>query len=72
SGGFGFGLLTVRVLLLWGAVYVGRSRATAAHLVASVSEGCSVEVAGVAHMIQLEAPERVSEELRDFIQDYPL
>ena len=44
----------------------------AAHLVASVSESRSVEVAGVAHMIQLEAPERVSEELRDFIQDHPL
>ncbi|MDE0242266.1 MAG: alpha/beta hydrolase [bacterium] len=66
------GELTVPVLVMIGALDEARSRATAAHLVASVSEGCSVEVAGVAHMIQLEAPERVSEELRDFIQDYPL
>ena len=43
----------------------------AARLVATVSESRSVEVAGVAHMIQLEAPARLSEELRDFIQDHP-
>ena len=66
------GELTVPVLVMIGTLDEARSRATAAHLVASVSEGRSVEVAGVAHMIQLEAPERVSEELRDFIQDHPL
>ncbi len=66
------GELTVPVLVMIGALDEARSRATAAHLVASVSESRSVEVAGVAHMIQLEAPERVSEELRDFIQDHPL
>ena len=55
-----------------GTLDEARSRATAAHLVASVPESRSVEVAGVAHMIQLEAPDRVSEELRDFIQDHPL
>jgi len=66
------GELTVPVLVMIGTLDEARSRATAAHLVASVSDGRSVEVAGVAHMIQLEAPERVSEELRDFIQDHPL
>ena len=66
------GELTVPVLVMIGTLDEARSRATAAHLVASVSESRSVEVAGVAHMIQLEAPERVSEELRDFIQDHPL
>lgn len=66
------GELTVPVLVMIGTLDEARSRATAAHLVAAVSGSRSVEVAGVAHMIQLEAPERVSEELRDFIQDHPL
>ena len=66
------GELTVPVLVMVGALDEARSRATAAHLVASVSESRSVEFAGVAHMIQLEAPDRVSEELRDFVQDHPL
>ena len=66
------GELTVPVLVMIGTLDEARSRATAAHLVSSVSESRSVEVAGVAHMIQLEAAERVSEELRDFIQDHPL
>ena len=66
------GELTVPVLVMIGALDEARSRATAAHLVASVSESRSVEFVGVAHMIQLEAPDRVSEELRDFIQDHPL
>ncbi|MCE2436537.1 MAG: alpha/beta hydrolase [Pseudomonadales bacterium] len=66
------GELTVPLLVMIGTLDEVRSRATAAHLVASVSESRCVEVAGVAHMIQLEAPERVSEELRDFIQDHPL
>ena len=66
------GELTVPVLVMIGALDEARSRATAAHLVASVSDSRSVEFAGVAHMIQLEAPDRVSEELRDFIQDHPL
>ncbi|MYD97769.1 MAG: alpha/beta hydrolase [Gammaproteobacteria bacterium] len=66
------GELTVPVLVMIGTLDEARSRATAAHLVASVSGSRCVEVAGVAHMIQLEAPERVSEELRDFIHDHPL
>ena len=66
------GELTVPVLVMIGTLDEARSRAAAAHLVASVSGSRPVEVAGVAHMIQLEAPERVSEELRDFIQDHPL
>ena len=66
------GELTAPVLVMIGTLDEARSRATAAHLVASVPESRSVEVAGVAHMIQLEAPDRVSEELRDFIQDHPL
>ena len=66
------GELTVPVLVMIGALDEARSRATAAHLVASVSDSRCVEFAGVAHMIQLEAPDRVSHELRDFIQDHPL
>lgn len=66
------GELTVPVLVMIGTLDEARSRVTAAHLVASVSQSRSVEVTGVAHMIQLEAPERVNEELRDFIQDHPL
>ena len=66
------GELTVPVLVMIGTLDEARSRATAAHLVASVSDSRSVEVAGVAHMIQLEAPERVSEVLRGFFQDHPL
>lgn len=66
------GELTVPVLVMIGTLDEARSRATAAHLVASVSGSRCVEVAGVAHMIQLEAPERVSDALRDFIQDHPL
>jgi len=66
------GELTAPVLVMIGTLDEARSRATAAHLVASVPESRSVEVAGVAHMIQLEAPDRVNEELRDFIQDHPL
>ena len=66
------GELTVPVLAMIGSLDEARSRATAAHLVASVPESRCVEVAGVAHMIQLEAPERVSDALRDFIQDHPL
>ena len=66
------GELTVPVLVMVGTLDEVRSRATAAHLFASVSDRRSVEVAGVAHMIQLEAPERVSEELRGFFQDHPL
>ena len=66
------GELTVPVLVMVGTLDEVRSRAKAAHLFASVSDSRSVEVAGVAHMIQLEAPERVSEELREFFQDHPL
>ena len=66
------GELTAPVLVMIGTMDEARSRAAAAHLVAAASKSRSVEVAGVAHMIQLEAPERVSEELRDFIQDHPL
>lgn len=66
------GELAVPVLVMIGTLDEPRSRAAAAHLVASVPASRSVEVADVAHMIQLEAPERVSEELRDFIQDHPL
>ena len=65
------GELTVPVLVMIGTLDEVRSRATAAHLVASVPGSRFVEVAGVAHMIQLEAPERVSEEVREFIQDHP-
>ncbi|MCY3811522.1 MAG: alpha/beta hydrolase [Gammaproteobacteria bacterium] len=64
--------LTVPVLVMIGALDEARSRATGAHLAATVPDSRSVEVADVAHMIQLEAPERVSEELRHFIQDHPL
>ena len=64
------GELTVPVLVMIGTLDEVRSRATAAHLVASVPGSRFVEVAGVAHMIQLEAPERVNEVLRDFIQDH--
>lgn len=66
------GELTVPVLVMIGTLDEARSRATAAHLVASVSESRPVEVDGVAHMIPLEAPERVTEALRDFIQDHPI
>ncbi|MDE0006723.1 MAG: alpha/beta hydrolase [Gammaproteobacteria bacterium] len=66
------GELTVPVLVVIGTLDEARSRATAAHLAASVSGTRSVEVQGVAHMIQLEAPERVAEELRHFIQNHPL
>ena len=66
------GELTVPVLAMIGTLDEPRSRAKAAHLVASVSESRFVEFADVAHMVQLEAPERVSAELRDFIQDHPL
>ena len=66
------GELTVPLLVMIGTLDEARSRATAAHLVASVPGSRFVAVAGVGHMIQLEAPERVSEELRDFIQDHPL
>ena len=66
------GELTVPVLVMIGTLDEARSRATAAHLVASVSESRSAEVDGVAHMIPLEAPERVTETLRDFILDHPL
>ena len=66
------GELTVPLLVMTGTLDEARSRATAAHLVASVPESRPVEVAGVAHMIQLEAPERVNEELGDFLQDHPL
>ena len=64
--------LTIPLLVMIGTLDEPRSRALAAHLVASVPESRSVAVEGVAHMIQLEAPERVSEELRDFIRDHPL
>ena len=66
------GELTVPLLVMSGILDEARSRATAAHLAASVPKSRSVEVAGVAHMIQLEAPERVNEELRDFLQNHPL
>lgn len=66
------GELAVPLLVMIGALDEVRSRATAAHLAASVSGSRCVEVAGVAHMIQLEAPGRVSEELRDFLGDHPL
>ena len=66
------GELTVPVLVMIGNLDEARSRAKAAHLVASVSDSRSIEVDGVAHMIQLETPERVSDELLDFIQDHPL
>lgn len=66
------GELTVPVLVMIGTLDEPRSRATAAHLVAAVPDSRCVEFAGVAHMIQLEAPERVSEELRNFIQDHPV
>ena len=66
------GELTVPVLVMIGTLDEVRSRAKATHLAASVSDSRSVEVAGVAHMIHLEAPERVNEELRVFIQDHPL
>ncbi len=62
------GELTIPVLVMIGTLDEVRSRAKAAHLVTSASDSRSVEVAGVAHMIQLEAPERVSEELRGFIE----
>ena len=64
------GELATPVLVMIGILDEARSRATAAHLVASVSESRSVEVAGVAHMIQLEAPERVSDELCGFIEHF--
>jgi len=64
--------LTVPLLVMIGTLDEARSRAAAAHLVASVPDSRPVEVAGVAHMIQLEAPERVSEELRNFMQDHAL
>ena len=66
------GELALPVLVMIGALDEPRSRATAAYLVASISDSRSVEYADVAHMIQLEAPERVRDELRDFIQDHPL
>ncbi|MDE0191697.1 MAG: alpha/beta hydrolase [Gammaproteobacteria bacterium] len=66
------GELNIPVLVMIGTLDEARSRATAAHLVASVPDSRSVEVADVAHMIQLEAPGRVSEELRDFIRDHSL
>ena len=66
------GELTIPVLVMIGTLDEPRSRATAAHLATSVSGSRSVEVQGVAHMIQLEAPERVAEELRHFIQNHPL
>lgn len=66
------GELTIPLLVVIGTLDEPRSRATAAHLAASVPGSRSVEVQGVAHMIQLEAPERVAEELRHFIQNHPL
>jgi len=66
------GELNVPVLVVIGTLDEPRSRATTAHLAASVSGSRSVEVQGVAHMIQLEAPERVNEELRHFIQSHPI
>ena len=64
--------LRLPVLVMIGSLDEARSRATAAHLSASVTDVRSVDVPEVAHMIQLEACERVSEELQDFISDYPL
>ena len=66
------GELTIPVLVMIGALDEPRSRATAAHLAASVPESLCIEVEGVAHMIQLEAPDRVAEELRHFLQNHPL
>ena len=66
------GELTVPVLVMIGSLDEPRSRATGAHMVATVFDSRLVEIAGVGHMIQLEAPDRVSEELRGFIQDHPL
>lgn len=66
------GELTIPVLVMIGTLDEPRSRATAAHLAASVCGSRSVEVQDVAHMIQLEARERVAEELRHFIQNHPL
>ena len=65
------GELSVPLLVITGTLDVPRSRATAAHLLTSVSGSRSVVVAGVAHMVQLEAPERVSEELRRFVTSHP-
>ena len=66
------GELTIPILVMIGALDEPRSRATAAHLAASVPESLCIEVEGVAHMIQLEAPDRVAEELRHFLQNHPL
>lgn len=53
--------LTMPVLAIAGALDVSDTIATAEHLAASVARGRSVVIPGVAHMIAMEAPERVAE-----------
>ncbi len=66
------GELTIPVLVMIGTMDEPRSRATAAHLAASVPQSRCIEVERAAHMIQLEAPDRVTEELHHFLQNHPL